>query len=59
MCVDASREMNDIAELLTRRGQASREPIFPGVYFRQFLPVGVDVSLNPFSLFNLSVEFST
>ena len=43
MCVDASREMNDIAELLTRKGIASKEQLFRGVFFRQFLPVGTEV----------------
>jgi hypothetical protein len=44
MCVDSSKEMNDIAELLSKKGIPTANPIFKGLYFRQFLPASTEVS---------------
>lgn len=42
--VDASRDMNDLADLLLRDGDENKEMALRNVNFRQFLPASYDVS---------------
>ncbi|XP_077688451.1 ribosome assembly protein METTL17, mitochondrial isoform X2 [Eretmochelys imbricata] len=55
LCVDSSASMLALAERLLQGGSESpRAPLFPGVYFRQFLPVSpkvkFDLVVSAFSL---------
>ncbi|XP_065421655.1 methyltransferase-like protein 17, mitochondrial isoform X5 [Chrysemys picta bellii] len=55
LCVDSSAPMLTLAERLLQGGSESPQtPLFPGVYFRQFLPVSpkvkFDVVVSAFSL---------
>ncbi|CAM4628219.1 unnamed protein product [Lepidochelys olivacea] len=55
LCVDSSAPMLALAERLLQGGSESpRAPLFPGVYFRQFLPVSpkvkFDLVVSAFSL---------
>lgn len=42
--VDASRDMNDLADLLLRDGDENKELSLKNVNFRQFLPASYDVN---------------
>lgn len=46
MCVDISRDMNDIAELILKKGSSKSDTIFPGVFFRQFFPAAIHRKYN-------------
>ncbi|XP_030395692.1 methyltransferase-like protein 17, mitochondrial isoform X1 [Gopherus evgoodei] len=55
LCVDSSSPMLALAERLLQGGsESSQAPLFPGVYFRQFLPVSpkvkFDLVVSAFSL---------
>ncbi|XP_063221361.1 methyltransferase-like protein 17, mitochondrial isoform X2 [Bacillus rossius redtenbacheri] len=56
-CVDSSVEMNDLASLLLRDGQETKEMPFKGVFYRQFLPASsvrqYDLVVSAFSLLEL------
>ena len=55
-CVDSSKNMNDLADLLLRDGDANKNMSLKNVYFRQFLPARDDkysLVLSAFSLFEL------
>uniref|UniRef100_A0A8C8SZS8 Ribosome assembly protein METTL17, mitochondrial n=1 Tax=Pelusios castaneus TaxID=367368 RepID=A0A8C8SZS8_9SAUR len=58
LCVDNSAPMLTLAEQLLHGGSESQAPFFPGVYFRQFLPVSpkvqFDLVVSAFSLNELS-----
>lgn len=44
--VDASRDMNDLADLLLRGGEENRQIDLKNVNFRQFLPASSEVCAN-------------
>ncbi|XP_067388300.1 ribosome assembly protein METTL17, mitochondrial isoform X2 [Emydura macquarii macquarii] len=46
LCVDSAAPMLALAERLLRGGSESQAPLFPGVYFRQFLPVSPKVKFD-------------
>lgn len=41
--VDASKDMNDLSDLLLRDGEENKEMSLRNVNFRQFLPASIDV----------------
>ncbi|CAH1098644.1 unnamed protein product [Psylliodes chrysocephalus] len=54
--VDASREMNDLAELLLKGGRGSSNFSLRGVFYRQFLPatsLSYDLVVSAYSMFEL------
>jgi ribosomal protein RSM22 (predicted rRNA methylase) len=55
-CVDSSKHMNDLADLLLRDGNINKNPTLKNVYFRQFLPSRDDkfnLVLSAYSLLEL------
>lgn len=58
-CVDASRDMNDLAELLLRGGDDQRPPRLRNVNYRQFLPATADVSVGVDGLLDMFTEISS
>uniref|UniRef100_A0A1B0CI71 Putative methyltransferase-like protein 17 n=1 Tax=Lutzomyia longipalpis TaxID=7200 RepID=A0A1B0CI71_LUTLO len=55
--VDASAEMNDLAEQILRRGNHDKEPMIRNFFFRQFLPASTtntyDLVVCAYTLFEL------
>lgn len=42
---DSSKSMNDVSRLLMQGGDENKPLLFPGVFYRQFLPASVMVSI--------------
>ncbi|XP_055532235.1 methyltransferase-like protein 17, mitochondrial [Wyeomyia smithii] len=60
VCIDASAEMNDLAELIIRGGESNRNMSLRNIFYRQFLPASqntkYDLVLSAFSLFELPTK---
>ncbi|XP_053685073.1 methyltransferase-like protein 17, mitochondrial [Sabethes cyaneus] len=58
--IDASAEMNDLAELILRGGDSNKTMSLRNVFYRQFLPAShnskYDIVLSAFSLFELPTK---
>ncbi|KAG8239594.1 hypothetical protein J437_LFUL019194 [Ladona fulva] len=56
-CVDSSKEMLDLADLILRNGNLMNDHIINGVYFRQFLPssqtLKYDLTVSAYSMMDL------
>jgi ribosomal protein RSM22 (predicted rRNA methylase) len=55
-CVDSSKYMNDLADLLLRDGNVNKNMSLKNVYYRQFLPAKddkYDIVMSAYSLFEL------